>query len=163
MWRLTCSKDFSQILTHSIVVILIIECLVCTFLLWICNRMYQTPYRISPLVWIFCVFLSILALIKNQENIDSLMRARRHPFSFLPPYIRYYNLALTICVIGIIFFLFLFRRPLTHALEQIGQGLLWIVSGIFHFLSWLSLCLLPKKKQYLIAEVLLLPCSGDGK
>ena len=101
---------------------------------------WPTAACASHMFWVFFLFFIIYCVTKNQSNIDRLMERRQHKMEHLPKRMRYYSLALTSIIFGIIILLFLLRGPLATAAASfwtsLGTGLLYIIRRIL--MAWVD-------------------------
>lgn len=125
------STTYGEVITTNRLVLSVGLNLVAAFLIGMFTKLFEIEYSSAMLAPPLLLFTVAYYLIRNQSNIDELMKRRRHSLAHLPRKIRYYNIFLTLSVMTVIAIGYVFRG-------RISQFLSLLVSIGQAFLRWIS-------------------------
>ncbi len=97
---------------------------------------YERTFSINGMTVAFFIALCSYILLKNQGHLDRLMERRQHDVKRLPLALRRYNLLLSLSLVGLILFCYLFRHWLSILVLWIGELLRQLVSFLLQIIFW---------------------------
>lgn len=132
VWR-KAGGEYQAVIDKKMVTAYCIESIAAVIFFWA----IKVSYSRMVLVWGLFYLISCYALCQNQSNIDFMMARRKHRLEHLPDRVRGRSLKLTLVVIGIGLICVLLAPQLGWLLEQLLNGLKYLLSLIVRLIAWL--------------------------
>ena len=132
VWR-KAGRAYQDIIDKKMVVAYCIESMVAVIAFWAMKATYSRLVLVWGLFYLICCY----ALCQNQSNIDFMMARRKHKLEHLPDRVRGRSLKMTLVIIGIGLVCVLLAPQLGWVLEQLLNGLKYLLSLVVRFIAWL--------------------------
>ena len=152
VWR-KAGRSYQDVIDKKMVTAYCIEAILVVIAFWAMKATYSR----MVLVWGLFYLISCYALCQNQSNIDFMMARRKHRLEHLPDRVRGRSLKLTLVVIGIGLICVLLAPQLGWLLQQLLNGLKYLLSLVVRFIAWL----IPDSEPSETVEETVTQSSGD--